>query len=551
MNQPTIDNAEAAIDALPESVASLCEKLLQTEVVKPHEICQMIKEADITVIDLMPWADLDHSPADSYGRKMVFEGPNFEVMVMSWKAGDFSAIHDHGYTQWGAVKVFGEAEHATFRVEDDKIHTLSRTKLKPGTVVGVGHSLIHQMGNSSSNEGYISLHVYGDLVQRENVTADARLYDLESGKVQRVNGGVFFALPENEIDAFEDGPMGDFPTRLRHHIELVRRLRRIKHGGLSIDENRLFELIEEIYCGQQLNELISFLDEMFDEEYHVTDSSQWNILRRELIEAAALQNELNSAGNSDDAFKGYAELYDEIVGKPSLHRFMQKYLTFFKDQFANDLEGKSIISLGCGTGLVEEYMIKRYGLTSDQVYGIDVSEGMILEARKRIQADCGNILTLDPDIRIWDIAYSGLNVFHYLPAERLEEAIQKTANIIKTGGFFLGDFITPDHIRWYPNFIQSESEKIISLREPRLIEDKGKVYQESEIINIKFTTEDMFVNYAGKHRRYLPPIHRVRNYFINAFGPEVYLYDAVSLQPITEDADSCASTRYIVIAVKS
>ncbi|MBK8652429.1 MAG: hypothetical protein IPN20_00430 [Haliscomenobacter sp.] len=51
---------------------------------------------------ITPWADFDHPDADSYGRKMAYKGPNFEIMVMSWKPGDFSSIHDHGHTQWGS-----------------------------------------------------------------------------------------------------------------------------------------------------------------------------------------------------------------------------------------------------------------------------------------------------------------------------------------------------------------------------------------------------------------------------------------------------------------
>jgi hypothetical protein len=66
-------------------------------------------------------------------------------MVMSWRPGDFSTIHDHGYTQWGAVQVFGPAEHATFRIDDDKIATLARWRMKNRDVIGVHHDLLHQM----------------------------------------------------------------------------------------------------------------------------------------------------------------------------------------------------------------------------------------------------------------------------------------------------------------------------------------------------------------------------------------------------------------------
>ena len=151
---------------------------------------------------------------------------------------------------------------------------------------------------------------------------------------------------------------------------------------------------------------------------------------------------------------------------------------------------------------------------------------------------------------MWDIAFSGLNVFHYLDFTRLEEAIQKTANIIQKGGYFVGDFITPDHIRWYPNVMYSDDKKVISFRTPKLIEENGRLFQESEITNVNFLDEQMEVAYAGKHRRFLPPMNRIRQYFEKAFGGQVDLYDAHSLEPIPDWADSCKSTRYVVVARK-
>lgn len=84
-----------------------------------------------------------------------------------------------------------------------------------------------------------------------------------------------------------------------------------------------------------------------------------------------------------------------------------------------------------------------------------------------------------------------------------------------------------------------------------LVEEEGRVFQESEIINIHFAGDEMEVTYAGKHRRYLPPMNRVRAYFERAFGDQVRLFDAVSMEEIPDWADSCKSTRYVLIAKKS
>jgi hypothetical protein len=46
-------------------------------------------------------------------------------------------------------------------------------------------------------------------------------------------------------------------------------------------------------------------------------------------------------------------------------------------------------------------------------------------------------------------------------------------------------------------------------------------------------------------------MNRIRLYFEKAFGAEVKLYDAISLKEIPEWADSCKSTRYVVVAQKA
>jgi hypothetical protein len=141
-------------------------------------------------------------------------------------------------------------------------------------------------------------------------------------------------------------------------------------------------------------------------------------------------------------------------------------------------------------------------------------------------------------------------VFQYLNHQNFEEAIRKTAAILEHDGLFLGDFITPDHIRWYPNAMYSVDKQVISLRTPQLIEDGGASFQESEIINVDFLSGQMKVHYAGKHKRFLAPVFRIRSYFEKYFNGGVDLYDAISLSKINESDDSCESTRYIVVARK-
>lgn len=527
---------------LPKALAAIVDVLEKEKPTKPSQIVSIVKKSDVNKEDLMPYADFEHPGKDSYGRKMVYKGENYEIMVMSWKQGDFSAIHDHGHTMWGAVKIFGKAEHATFRWEDEDLSTLARWQVKEGDVLGVGHSLVHQMGNSDQ-EPFLSLHIYGHIDPQDNITGEARIFDLHNLEIQRVNGGAFFNLKEDEIVKKQEGPKADFATELRFHLESYKRM-------LRADDPKAEEYYQYIFDPAHIDPFIVYLQEITDAETDkVNHSIQWKILKRELREAAAVQATHDQSDQTADTFHKYAEVYDRIIGHSCLDSFMERYIDFFVTKYGVDFAHAHTLSIGCGTGLVEERIISKYNLSANQIYGIDLSESMIVEAKKRIHADVGDLLTLDPAIRKWDLAYSGLNVYQYLPHEHLEEAIRRTADILNEGGYFLGDFITPDHIRWYPNVIYGPEKKVVSIRTPVLIEENGASFQESEIVNINTLEGKMHIHHAGKHKRFLAPVFRIRSYFEKYFK-SVELYDAVDLKLIEENDDSCASTRYIVVSRK-
>ncbi len=533
------------IEDLPASLARIARELEDKRSLSPSGMRRLVLDSGVQEADIQPWADYDHPVADGYGRRLIYQGPHFEIMAMSWKPGDFSAIHDHGHTQWGCVQVFGPAEHATFRMDNHEVTTLARWQMKAGEAIGVHHDLLHQMGNAT-DAPFMSLHVYGEPEGVDNVTGDARVLDLVASQIQYVDGGVFYHLPKTSINSTSPAPPADFPTRLRHITEVIRRLRARKNQGDESILNALLEHQELLVSAGQQSALLAFLRKHTDENGHKMHTPSWNILNWELKEAAKT---LRVRRERSDQFKDYAALYDAVIGQPCLDQFMARYLRHFAGEYRS-WEDADILSLGVGTGLTESFIIRELGADPNRFLGIDTSSAMVSEAGKRLRAAEGDILELSPEKGTWDIAYSGLNVFHYVPYRQLEEAISRTAGVLRSGGFFVGDFITPDHIRWYPNVIISRDQRTISLRTPQLVEDKGRLFQDSSIVNIQFREETMHIHDAGIHRRFLPPMHRIRTYFEKYFS-EVTLLDAHSLDVLPEWADSCPSTRYVVIARKA
>ena len=183
----------------------------------------LLQQSPVTATELSPWSDFEHPAEDGYGRRMIRNGGYYELMVMSWRDGSMSAIHDHGRTAWGAVRLYGDAEHAIFRHRGKTMWTCSRRRLSSGTVLPVSHDLIHQMGNVGQAP-YVTLHLYGCDGCDGGITHGARLFDLDEQAIQFTNGGVFFALPETLIISRKHGFDADFPTTMRHQVEMLYRL---------------------------------------------------------------------------------------------------------------------------------------------------------------------------------------------------------------------------------------------------------------------------------------------------------------------------------------
>ncbi|WP_299464755.1 methyltransferase domain-containing protein [uncultured Microscilla sp.] len=544
----TIDQDK--ISALPSSIQAIIRAIYKAPDLSPGKVKNIVKQAQVQEHELLPWADFDHPQQDCYGRKMVYDGGFFDIMVMSWVPGDFSALHDHGYAQWGAVQTFGAAEHAVFWIQDSEIRTLSRQIMKAGQVIGVGHQLVHQMGNSGTHN-YLSLHIYGNYTREENVTADARIFDLDDQDIHRADGGAFFALPLKQIKSRETCPTPDFLTRLRHQVELIRRVQRAENLGKNESGKSLKVLTKDLFDVRHWSSFVNDLAEHLDDTGQNNHSVFWKLLNWELKEAAALQSSVSAFENTEDYFHTYAELYDEVLGKPCLDEFMAAYLRFFIKQYNIDFTRQKLISIGCGTGLMEQFMINELGMPQEHLYGIDISEAMIKVAQTRIHAEVGDALELDPAIKMWDLTFCGLNVFQYVDHTFLQQVIEQAARITSPGGHFFGDFITPDHIRGYPHVLYSECGDIVSLRSPELIEKDHYMYQRSSIVNVSKKSGRLRITNEGQHTLFLPPLSKVREYFKQAFDGGVDLYDAVSLAPIPADADTCTSTRYLVVAKKA
>ena len=193
---------------LPQSLARLTN-LIKNQIktqgkLTPLKAKEIVLQADVQIEDMMHYAAFDHPAEDCYGRKLVYDGGNFEVMVMSWNPRDYSSIHNHGYTEWGVVQVFGETHHMIYNLKNGNLSFAKKEILKSGEAIKVNNKFIHQMGNATSGR-YLTLHVYGSNELTGDITADAKNFDLELDRVAHTCGGAFFNLPEDAVEFTEPG----------------------------------------------------------------------------------------------------------------------------------------------------------------------------------------------------------------------------------------------------------------------------------------------------------------------------------------------------------
>ncbi len=193
---------------LPKSLSRLVSLIQQAidsqDKLSPLRVKELVLRADVQVEDMMQYEDFDHPVEDCYGRKLVYDGGQFEVMVMSWQPGDYSSIHNHGYTDWGVVQVFGHTHHMIYNLKNRHLSFAKKEILPKGAAIKVNNAFIHQMGNSTT-QPYLTLHVYGSNHRNEEITADAKNFDLELNRIAHTCGGAFFNLPENAVQGVERG----------------------------------------------------------------------------------------------------------------------------------------------------------------------------------------------------------------------------------------------------------------------------------------------------------------------------------------------------------
>lgn len=148
------------IEANDFSLADLVKALQsQKSVPSLEQIYGWLESANISTEDLQPYIGFKDG---NYWRHRVCRNEFVEMLVLCWRPGHRTPIHDHNGSH-GGVKVHeGPLWETIFTYDDEKgLGYKSAREYAPGAVTGSDIPDIHQLGNPDvSDRNLITIHVY-------------------------------------------------------------------------------------------------------------------------------------------------------------------------------------------------------------------------------------------------------------------------------------------------------------------------------------------------------------------------------------------------------
>ena len=118
-----------------------------------------LRALDIDVSDLADYARFSDR---QYQRNLLADGPWYHLLVLCWKSGQRSPIHNHAESTCGFRVLRGRATETTFELTPcDMIKAVRSTDMDAGSVAAMKDEAIHQMSNlQAEGTDLVTLHIY-------------------------------------------------------------------------------------------------------------------------------------------------------------------------------------------------------------------------------------------------------------------------------------------------------------------------------------------------------------------------------------------------------
>jgi cysteine dioxygenase len=109
--------------------------------------------------DVNEWASFSEA---GYQRVLIHRTPRFEVLLLCWRSGQRSAIHDHAGSTCGIKVIAGAATETIYAASPcGRLYPVRSRCLETGSVCVNHDADIHQMANlAARGQDLITLHIY-------------------------------------------------------------------------------------------------------------------------------------------------------------------------------------------------------------------------------------------------------------------------------------------------------------------------------------------------------------------------------------------------------
>ena len=156
--------------------ALLAELDTHAERIPSSVLAAALRGLDVRCAELLPFAAFDSA---RYRRKALPAGRAYEALLMCWRAGQRSPIHDHLGSECAFRVLGGIATETAFARSACGLVYPTRTRpLRAGSVGAIRNSQIHQVSNLQEREDLMTLHLYSPPL------SSTRTYSLTEPRVE-------------------------------------------------------------------------------------------------------------------------------------------------------------------------------------------------------------------------------------------------------------------------------------------------------------------------------------------------------------------------------
>jgi cysteine dioxygenase len=140
------------------------------------DLVELLKDLEVCVDDVAPCVAFD---GDHYKRNLLSIGDGYAALIMCWRPGQQSTIHDHRGSACAVKVLRGVASETRFeRGADGMLTEGARATFHEGSVCGSYDADIHVLANRATDDtDLVTLHVYTPPLQA------VRTYCLESTEI--------------------------------------------------------------------------------------------------------------------------------------------------------------------------------------------------------------------------------------------------------------------------------------------------------------------------------------------------------------------------------